>query len=69
MTAIKVDSVTQRALAVIKDDPGVSAKHISEQLGDVPTKSVSLALAHLRRTNQIVNLGKHAKGASWYPVG
>lgn len=68
MSAVKEGSTVQRTLAVIKEDPGVSAAHISEQLGDVTSVQVSFALAHLRRTKQIVNRGKAARGASWYPV-
>lgn len=63
---IKPNSLIQRTLAVIKDDPGVSCTDISERLG-VEGKRVSFSLAHLRRTKQIQNLGKHAKGAQWYP--
>ena len=60
-------STAQRVLEVVQDDPGVSCQHIQTRLGDVTGKQVSNSLAFLRRTNQIVNLGKHALGASWYP--
>lgn len=59
-------STMQRVLEVIKDDPGVACAHISERLG-VEGKHVSHALAGLRRRNEIMNLGKASKGASWYP--
>ena len=61
------DGTSKRVLEVILEDPGVSCSHIVERLGDVPGKKVSNSLHFLRRTNQIVNLGKHARGASWYP--
>lgn len=67
------DGTSARVLEVILDDPGVSARHIRDRLagdpecGDITGRKVSNSLAFLRRTNQIVNLGKHAKGASWYP--
>lgn len=61
------DGTSARILEIIQDDPGVSARHIRERLGDVDGRKVSNSLAFLRRTNKIVNLGKHAKGASWYP--
>lgn len=60
--------VSARVLEVILDDPGVSCQHITDRLGDVTGRQVSNSLAFLRRTNQIVNLGKHARGASWYPM-
>lgn len=65
---IKPDSNIQRVLAVIRSDPGVNATHIAEQLGDVTTEQVSFSLAHLRRTNQIENRGKAARGAAWYEI-
>jgi predicted transcriptional regulator len=65
--AIIMTSVNQRVLEIVKEDPGVSCQHITDRLGDVTVEQVSNALAHLRRTHQIVNLGKHARGASWYP--
>lgn len=59
---------TAKVLEVIRDDPGVSCQHIRDRLGDdVTGEKVSNSLAFLRRTNRIVNLGKHARGASWYP--
>lgn len=61
------DGTSARVLEVILDDPGVSCQHIQDRLGDVDGKKVSNSLAFLRRTHQIVNLGKHARGASWYP--
>jgi hypothetical protein len=57
----------EMGLEIVKEDPGVSCQHITDRLGDVTVEQVSNALAHLRRTHQIVNLGKHARGASWYP--
>ena len=60
-------SVTQRVYEIVLDDPGVTCRHISDRLG-VPGKSVSHALAFLRRTDRIQNLGKHSRGASWYPA-
>jgi len=60
-------STNHRVLEIIVEDPGVSCRHITDRLGDVTGKQVSNALAFLRRTDQIVNLGKHALGASWYP--
>jgi hypothetical protein len=68
MTRIKEDSIIQRTLRVVKEDPGVNANHIAEQLGDVTTEQVSFSLAHLRRTKQIENRGKAARGASWYAI-
>lgn len=59
--------VSERVLEVILDDPGVSCRHITDRLGDVTGRQVSNSLAFLRRTDQIVNLGRHALGASWYP--
>ena len=61
------NGTSARVLMIIKEDPGVSCQHITDRLGDVTGKQVSNSLAFLRRTNQIVNLGKHARGASWYP--
>lgn len=63
------NGTSRRVLDVIQDDPGVSAKHIRDRLGDVEARQVSNSLAFLRRTSKIKNLGKHAKGASWYPTG
>lgn len=63
-----VKSRTTRVLEVILDDPGVSSKHIQDRLGDVTGTQVSISLSFLRRTKKIVNRGKHARGASWYPV-
>ena len=64
---IQRGSTTHRVYEVILEDPGVSCRHITERLGDVTGKQVSFSLAFLRRTGKIVNLGKHARGASWYP--
>jgi hypothetical protein len=61
------NGTSARVLEVVLDDPGVSCRHIQDRLGDVEARQISNALAFLRRTHQIVNLGKHAKGASWYP--
>lgn len=61
-------SVNQQVLEIVKDDPGVSCQHITDRLDEVTPTQVSNALACLRRTHQIVNLGKHARGASWYPA-
>jgi hypothetical protein len=62
------NGTSARVLEVIVDDPGVGRRHIQDRLGnDVTGNQISNSLAFLRRTNQIVNLGKHAKGASWYP--
>lgn len=61
-------SVTERVLEVVYDDPGVSVEHIRERLGnDTTGRKISNSLAYLRRIGKIVNLGKAAKGASWYP--
>jgi hypothetical protein len=60
--------VSARVLEVILDDPGVSCRHITDRLGDVTGRQVSNSLHFLRRTGKIVNLGKHAKGASWFPT-
>ena len=62
------DGTSARVLEVILDDPGVSARHIRDRLGDVDERKVSNSLHFLRRTGKIVNLGKHARGASWYPA-
>jgi len=61
------DGTSARVLEVILDDPGVSCRHITDRLGDVDGKKVSNSLHFLRRTGRIVNRGKHARGASWYP--
>lgn len=66
--SVITESVNQRVLEIVKDDPGVSCQHITDRLGDVTGTQVSNALACLRRTDQIVNYGKHARGASWYPA-
>jgi len=68
MTPAKSDSLSQRVLAVVKDDPGVNVAHISERL-NVDRNAISNTLAYHRREGRIQNLGKHAKGASWYPQG
>lgn len=62
------ESLNQRVLEIVKDDPGVSCQHIVDRLDDVTSRQVSNALAFLRRTKQIKNLGRAAKGASWYPA-
>lgn len=62
------DGTSARVLEVIKDDPGVSCRHITDRLGDVDGQKVSRSLRYLRRTEKIQNLGRHAKGASWYPA-
>lgn len=62
----KSDSIATRVLEAIKDDPGVNCGDISERLR-IDRFSVSGALAFHRREGRIQNLGKHAKGASWYP--
>ena len=61
-------SNAKRVHEVILDDPGVSCGDIQKRLGDITGRQVSLSLAFLRRTDKIVNLGKHARGASWYPA-
>jgi|1186.fasta_scaffold422158_2 hypothetical protein len=59
---------SKRVLEIVLDDPGVSVDHIYDRLnGEVTRKQISNSLHFLRRTNQIENLGRHAKGASWYP--
>lgn len=59
---------TAKVLEIIRDDPGVSLRHIHDRLGDdVTATQIRNSLAFLRRTKVIVNLGKHARGASWYP--
>lgn len=68
MSTIVTKSRATRVHEIIVDDPGVSAKHIQERLGDATIRQVTISLAFLRRTNRIVNRGKHARGASWYPV-
>jgi len=60
------NGTSARILEVVLDDPGVSARHIQKRL-DLDGRQVSNSLAFLRRTNKIVNRGKHARGASWYP--
>jgi predicted HTH transcriptional regulator len=69
MSAPIKKSTMTRVLEIIQDDPGVSRKHIQARLGDVTREQISHSLAGLRRVNKIENLGKHAKGASWYPKG
>lgn len=61
-------SVATRVLEVILDDPGVTCGHIADRTG-IDRGAVSNALAFHRREGRIQNLGKHAKGASWYPKG
>lgn len=68
------NGTSARVMDIIRDDPGVSCRHITDRLasepecGDITGKQVSNSLAFLRRTGQIQNLGRHAKGASWYPT-
>ena len=68
------NGTSARVLKVILEDPGVNCGHILEQLesdpecGDITGRQISNSLAFLRRTNQIQNLGKHSRGASWYPA-
>lgn len=61
------NGTSARVMEVILDDPGVGRRHIVERLGDVDGRQVSNSLHFLRRTGKIKNLGRHAKGASWYP--
>lgn len=61
-------SMMGRVYEIILDDPGVSCSHISRRL-ETDGKSVSHALAGLRRAGRITNRGKQARGASWYPMG
>jgi predicted transcriptional regulator len=61
-------SVATQVLAVVLDDPGVNCGDIAERTG-INRVAVSNALAFHRREGRIQNLGKHAKGASWYPKG
>jgi hypothetical protein len=68
-TTTKKQSNASRVHEIILDDPGVSCQHIQARLDDLTGKQVSLSLAFLRRTDKIVNLGKVARGASWYPNG
>lgn len=69
MTTTVKKSTNARVLEIIRDDPGVTSQHIQARLDDVTGKQVGFALAFLRRTGQIQNLGRHARGASWYPKG
>lgn len=68
------NGTSARVLAIILEDPGVTCAHITARLesdpdcGDITGRKVSNSLAFLRRTNKIQNLGKHARGASWYPA-
>jgi hypothetical protein len=66
MHSTATNGTSKKVLEVVLDDPGVGRRHIQDRL-DLTGRQVSNSLAYLRRTDQIVNLGKHAKGASWYP--
>lgn len=66
-TTTKKSNVT-RVHEIILEDPGVTCSHITERLGDITGKQVSASLAWLRKNKQIQNLGKHARGAAWYPA-
>lgn len=74
MSTITKKSNIQRVHEIILDDPGVSCAHITARLasdpecGDITGKQVSISLHWLSSKKKIVNLGKHAKGASWFPV-
>lgn len=74
MTTTAKKSNIQRVLEIVLDDPGVSAHHIRERLegdpecGDITGAQIKGSLNYLRRTDQIVNLGKATRGASWFPV-
>ena len=74
MTTIVKKSNVQRVYEIILDDPGVSCTHITARLasdpeaGDITSKQVSISLHWLSSKKKIVNLGKHARGTSWFPA-
>jgi hypothetical protein len=62
----KPDSLASRVLAVIKENPGCNVAFISDQL-DVESKKVKGSIAFHRSEGRIINRGRAARGASWYP--
>lgn len=66
MRNVRSDSLANRVLEIIKECPGNNAINIAEQL-QVESKAVKGAIAFHRREGRIINRGKAARGARWYP--
>jgi hypothetical protein len=62
----QADSVATHVLKIVQQNPGVNAARISDLLG-IATKQVKNSLAFHRREGRIINRGRAALGASWYP--
>lgn len=58
--------MASRVLAVIKQHPGHNVAFIAEQLGEDP-KKIKGSIAFHRSEDRIINRGRAAQGAQWYP--